>query len=556
MSEQQVVADVVAHELAHMWFGDLVTMRWWNGIWLNEAFATFMELAACDAYRPDWGRWTLFGLERSAAFETDSLRSTRPVEYEVRSPQDCEGMFDVLTYQKGGALLRMLEQYLGVERFRAGVSSYLRRHAYANTETNDLWDAIEETSGEPVRRMMDSWIWQPGYPLVSASVDGDELVLRQQRFAYDEDTLEHDEAPTTWLVPVQLRSGDERWSILLEGVEARAPLRDPAAPLVVNAGGHGFYRVAHSEELRGRMSGEVLGSLDTLERYNLVDDAWNEVVAGRLPAVDFLAFVEGFGGERELAVWQSIVVGLRGLGRLLADDDLPAFQRRVRELLAPVVADLGEPVEGEDDLRGKLRGLLTAALAIQGADESTRARAAELLDRQEAQSGSVDPELVAAATAIVASTGDETTFERMLARYRDALTPQDQLRYLYALSEFDTEALILRTCQLAMSSEVKTQNAPFLLRQCIANRRHGSAAWRFVRQHWDEANERFPSNTIVRMIDSVKLLNDPATAADVQGFFAEHPIEQAAKTLDQVLERQRVNTALRAREQERFAAAL
>ncbi len=144
----------------------------------------------------------------------------------------------------------------------------------------------------------------------------------------------------------------------------------------------------------------------------------------------------------------------------------------------------------------------------------------------------------------------------MLARYRDALTPQDQLRYLYALSEFDTEALILRTCQLAMSSEVKTQNAPFLLRQCIANRRHGSAAWRFVRQHWDEANERFPSNTIVRMIDSVKLLNDPAVAADVQGFFAEHPIEQAAKTLDQVLERQRVNTALRAREQERFAAAL
>ena len=172
MGEQQLVADVVAHELAHMWFGDLVTMRWWNGIWLNEAFATFMELAACDAYRPDWARWTLFGLERSAALETDSLASTRSVEYEVRSPKDCEGMFDVLTYQKGGALLRMLEQYLGVERFRLGVSHYLRQHQYGNTETNDLWDAIEETSGEPVRRMMDSWIWQPGYPLVTASVEG------------------------------------------------------------------------------------------------------------------------------------------------------------------------------------------------------------------------------------------------------------------------------------------------------------------------------------------------------------------------------------------------
>ena len=270
-----------------------------------------------------------------------------------------------------------------------------------------------------------------GLPLVGASIDGDELVLRQQRFAYDEDTLERDETPTTWLVPVQLRSGDERWSVLLDGVEVRTPLADPTAPLVVNAGGHGFYRVAYSDELRSRMSGEVLGSLDTLERYNLVDDAWNEVVAGRLPAVDFLAFVEGFGGERELAVWQSIMIGLARLGRLLDDDALPSFQRRVRELLGPVVADLGEPTEGEHDLRGKLRGLLTAALAIQGGRIDPR-QGADLLDRQEAQPGSVDPELVAAATAIVASTGDETTFERMLAGYRDAPTPQDQLRYLYS----------------------------------------------------------------------------------------------------------------------------
>ena len=207
-SEQQNVADVVAHELAHMWFGDLVTMRWWNGIWLNEAFATFMEIAACAAFRPDWERWTLFGLERSAAFETDSLASTRPVEYEVRSPADCEGMFDVLTYQKGGALLRMLEQYLGEERFREGVSHYLSLHQYANTETNDLWDALEEKSGEPVRRMMDSWIWQPGYPLVSASLEGHDVVLRQQRFAFDADTLGAD-AATTWLVPVRVRVGDE-----------------------------------------------------------------------------------------------------------------------------------------------------------------------------------------------------------------------------------------------------------------------------------------------------------------------------------------------------------
>jgi puromycin-sensitive aminopeptidase len=555
LSEQQVVADVVAHELAHMWFGDLVTMRWWNGIWLNEAFATFMELAACDAFRPEWGRWTLFGLERSAALETDSLASTRPVEYEVRSPHDCEGMFDVLTYQKGGALLRMLEQFLGDQRFRQGVGHYLRRHEYGNTETNDLWDAIEETSGEPVRRMMDSWIWQPGYPVISASLDGSELVLRQQRFSFDNDTLGA-EALTSWLVPVHVRVAQTTTRVLLDDEAATVPLADPGAAVVVNAGGHGFYRVAYDAELRRRLSGDVLASLDTLERYNLVDDTWNEVVAGRLGAAEYLSFVERFGGERELAVWQAIVLGLRNLGRLLDDERYPALQARIRALLTPVVSDLGDPDADEDDLRGKLRGLLVAALAIQGDDPATRARCAELYERGQADPGSVDPELVAAATTVVAATGDEAVYERLLEGYHTGATPQDQLRHLFALSEFDSESLILRTCELAMSDDVKTQNAPFLLRMCIANRRHGAAAWTFVRQHWDDANRRFPSNTIVRMIDSVRVLTDETVAADVQAFFAEHPIPQAAKTLDQVLERQRVNVALRAREADRFPATL
>ncbi|MCU1501189.1 MAG: putative Peptidase rane alanine aminopeptidase, partial [Ilumatobacteraceae bacterium] len=170
--ELQTVADVITHEMAHMWFGDLVTMRWWNGIWLNEAFATFMEIACCAAFRPDWERWNTFSLERSMAFEVDSLASTRSVEFPVEAPHECDGMFDVLTYQKGGSLLRMLQQYLGEEEFRSGVSHYLTKHEYGNTETSDLWDSIEEAvateygNAAPVRKLMDSWIWQPGYPLI------------------------------------------------------------------------------------------------------------------------------------------------------------------------------------------------------------------------------------------------------------------------------------------------------------------------------------------------------------------------------------------------------
>ena len=303
-------------------------------------------------------------------------------------------------------------------------------------------------------------------------------------------------------------------------------------------------------------SGAALAGLDTLERYNLVDDAWAAVTAGRLTGPEFLAFAEGFAGEREFAVWQAILLGLRGLGRFLSDDEFPRYQARVAALLRPVVSDLGDPVEGESDLTGKLRGLVTGALAVLGGDESTVERCRRLYEASVAAPGSVDPELVATATSVVAATGSVDDFDRLFDAYKNASTPQDQLRHLFALAEFDDEALVLRACELSFGGDVKTQNAPFLLRSCIANRRHGAAAWTFVRQRWDDANAAFPDNSIARMVDTVTLLTEPAVVADVQGFFAEHPIPQAAKTLDQILERQRVNAATRLRERERLAAAL
>ena len=552
-AEQQVLADVVTHELAHMWFGDLVTMSWWNGIWLNEAFATFMEVACCDAYRPDWKRWAAFSLERSVAFETDALVATRSVEFPVEKPDDCDGMFDVLTYQKGGALLRMLEQYLGEQEFRRGVQHYLATHAYGNTETSDLWDAIEAVNpATPVRRLMDSWIWQPGFPLVSARLDGDTLVLAQHRFAFDQDGL-GDAAATLFVVPLHVRNGTDAVKVLLDADEARIVLAHPAEPVVVNAGAHGFVRVAYGDELRARLVGDAIASLSVVERYSLVDDAWNTYVAGRLGAPELLEFLEGFAAERELAVWQAIAIALRGLGRLVEGEARTAFQGRVRALAGPALDALGlRPSDGEDDLTGKLRGLLVSAVAVLGNDLSTHERCRQIM----ADPVGVHPELVAAATNVVAAVGDEADYERYVRQWQQATTPQEQLRYLYALAEFPSAELVQRTCELAMSGQVRTQNAPFVLNRCIGNRDHGEQAWAFVRQQWAAANERFPANTIIYMVDSVKLLTSEAVSADVQSFFAEHTIPQSAKTLDQVLERQRVNTSVRNRESARLASAL
>jgi puromycin-sensitive aminopeptidase len=453
----------------------------------------------------------------------------------------------------------MLQQYLGEEEFRRGVNLYLRTHTYGNTETGDLWDAIESANpSAPVRRLMDSWIWQPGYPLISARLDGRQLVLSQQRFTFGDDTTPGvgelgSGAATVFVVPLHVSNGGVDSKVLLEGDEMRIDLADASAAVVVNAGGHGFVRVAYDQALRSRLVGATLEQLTVVDRYNLIDDAWNAVVAGRLHAQDFLEFAAGFGEERELAVWQAIGVGLRGVGRLLDGDAYEAFQGRVRRLVAPALDRLGwEPAAGEDDLTSKLRGVLVGMLAVLGDDPDAQVRCRSIFESPDG----VDPELVAAATNVVAAFGTHVDFDRFLAGFRTAATPQEQLRYLYALGEFPDAGLIERACELAFSGEVKTQNAPFLLNRCISNREHGRLAWNIVRQRWAEANERFPGNTIVRMVDPVKLLNRPDEVADVQSFFSEHEIPQSAKTLDQVLERQRVNAALREREQELLTAAL
>lgn len=550
--EQELVADVVAHELAHMWFGDLVTMRWWNGIWLNEAFATFMEIAACHAFAPQWKRWTSFGLERSAAFEVDSLHSTRTVEFPVQSPADAEGMFDVLTYQKGGALLRMLEQYLGEKRFQAGVSHYLKKHSYDNTDTNDLWDAIEEIvlndGGEAVgvRKLMDSWIWQAGYPLISAHLDGTDLVLSQRQFTYDNTANE-----TIWVVPIHVRNGETTLKVLLDSQTTRLALPDSNAVVVVNAQGPGFYRVDYSAELIQRLTGEALASLDTLERYNLVDDAWNATLAGAMSSEQMIVFLKQFSQERELAVWQAMTAALKGLGRVIERNAMAGFQGFVTKLVMPAFEDLGPiAIENESDLQAKLRGLLLSTLAVLGNNQPAQLHSRAILF----DNASSDPELVAAATAVVASTGDASDYNWFLARFREPTTPQERIRMLYALAEFDSSELMQRTCEMAFSDEVKSQDAPFLLNRCIANKYHGAQAWTTVRQGWQEAQTRFPSNTIIRMVSSVTTLNTAQLRADVQAFFQEHPLAQSAKTLDQVLERQGVNVGLRERESASLSA--
>jgi puromycin-sensitive aminopeptidase len=554
--ELQNVVDVIAHELAHMWFGDLVTMKWWNGIWLNEAFATFMELKVTDAFRPEWERWTSFGLARSMAFDTDALASTRPIEYPVISPSDAEGMFDVLTYEKGAAVVRTLEQYLGEDAFRAGIRRYMASHEYGNTETTDLWDAIEAATGEPVRRIMDSWIFQGGFPIVhvEARDDGRLLHLSQQRFLFLGDHAD----TTRWAIPLQLRYALDDGQVvttraLLDGDDLEIQLPAKVRWVVANAQGHGFYRVHLAPELRAALVAVAHEELSDIERYGLVDDAWAAVLSGASSAEEYLELADGFLPEDDVSVWRRLLNGVEQIERLAEGPPRTAIHERVRRLVQPALDRSGwDDRPGDGARHRELRGLLIGALATLGGDPHARARVAELFDRYCTDPGSVEANVAAAVVRATAAVAGPAEVDRILERFRSAATPQETLRFLYALSDVRDHDQMARVLELAMTPEVRTQNAPFLIAACIANRDNGPLAWKTVHEHWDEMNERFPSNSIVRMLSGIRSVSDPALAADVEAFTAEHPVPQAKHTLQQHLERMRVSVQLRDREAERL----
>ena len=585
------ITDVIAHELAHMWFGNLVTMDWWNGIWLKEAFATFMQVTTTDAFRPEWQRWDEFSIERGAAFDVDSLRTTRPIEYEVVSPADAEGMYDVLTYEKGAAVVRMLEQYLGPDRFAAGVQHYLERHSYANTTTTDLWDALETSSGEPVRSVMDGWIFVGGYPIVSVAAHQNGLTLSQHRFAYDnagaritsdsdapssanvvaasqvgvaaaavEADADSDGGPgaeaggsATWSVPVMVRARladgrDVAERLLLSDVSADIDLGGPVEWAVVNAGGHGYYRVRYSADLLAAVARQALEVLEPIERYGLVDDTYAAVVAGDAGAAEFIGLVTDLGAETDLHVWQRIIGGLKGLHAIAEPDGRAALSVLIRDLATTALGVLGfEPQPGEADLDRELRGVLFEAAGGRGRDELVRTRARELFEAATENSAAVEPNLAAAAVHVTAAAGDETDYERMVELYRSADTPQSELRYLQSLLLFDSRELFERTLEL-FAAEVRTQNAPYLLGAAMTHLDHGPAAWAFIRDRWDELTDRFPQNSIPRMIGGIRGLHTRELAAEVEAFFAEHEVPQGALTVAQHIEKMWVNVRLRERE--------
>ncbi len=631
-TDLQRVADVINHELAHMWFGDLVTMAWWEGIWLNEAFATFMETACSDAFRPDWRVWSTFCRSRASALSVDSLSNTRPVEYAVITPDDAEDMFDVITYEKGAALVRMLEQYLGPEVFRAGVQLYLRRHAHANTVTRDLWDALGEASGEPVNQIMESWIHQGGYPAVNCQPNPRDskpgsLKITQHHFTLDPSHRDD----RLWAIPLRLRvqtsRGAERELRMLlrshentldisadrdhemsnaadvtdndddatdenvsdaadvtddddddddatdenvsdaadvtdnaddatdENVSNAADVTDDQVPTVVtlNSGAAGFYRCLLDAETLETARVGGLGGLSADERHGVINDAWAFSLVGQPDAATFLEFVLScLPSERDLVVWQAVEAPMAHLRRLLDGAAAQKFGELVTTASHQAIQTIGldPPRHGtEEARRSELRGLLLRLRGATAGDPETIAACRDRLDHP-------DPTLAAAALSVSSVHGDAAEFRRVKTRYETAKDPQTEQRHLAALADFPDRELVVSILQETLGGSVRSQDGPYLLRRALANHRAGPAAWDFLARNWNEIKDRFPANSLARMLQGVTSLDTPELARSVRRFVSGHPVPQGAKQIAQHIERLDTNVAFRVREADRLARAV
>ena len=553
--ELERVADVVAHEVAHMWFGDLVTMAWWNGIWLNEAFATFMEMLAVDAWKREWQRWITFGVSRAAAMSIDGLQASRPIEFEVRAPSDCEAMFDLLTYEKGAAVLRMLEQHLGPDVFRAGVRGYLEAHPFGNAETTDLWKALGEAAGLPIPEVMDGWIFRPGYPLLTVEPDEQGLRLTQRRFLYLEEGADG-QAEQTWRIPVSIRASVKRGfvekRVLMGEAETRVSLPAKADWVVANAGGHGFYRVRYAAPLLNRMA-KSLPALQPIERFNLLADALALTQAGLMPAVEYLDLTARFTAETDRNVWTVLTGSLAYVNRVIAEASRPGLEGLTRKRLTPAVELLGwEPEPGETELTRQLRADLLRTLGTLGSDPEVQERARSAYARYLEDERALDANVLPAVIAILAAAGGEREYADFLQRFKTARTPQEEQRYLYALAAFRQPELVAQTLQRTISGEVRSQDAPFLLRTLLSGVHSRAAAWDFVKANWRQMDRQYPRSAYRRMYEGVTSLIGADWERDVRAFFADNKIELGGRTLAQYLEQLRVAV----RFQEREGAAL
>jgi tricorn protease interacting factor F2/3 len=549
---KQHIAEVVSHELAHQWFGNLVTMQWWNDLWLNESFATFMATKFVDKLYPEWKLWDQF-LEdtMNTAMSLDALRSSHPIDVKVNSPSEIREIFDAISYDKGGCVLRMLENFVTEKVFRAGLRKYLKKFAYKNAKGDDLWNAIGKEAKMPVRSMVNSWLKQVGFPLVEAQKQDSELLISQKRFVHEKKGKEKG----LWQIPLSVSQDHKIIRKLVTKSQDIVRVRE--MPLVVNSGRAGFYRVKYSSDLlydlRPLVSEKTLSHID---RWALQNDLFALGVSGDGAIRDYLDFISNYEDEDDYITQSNIASNLYFLyNKAITETFSHEIQNATHQFLRTLYSKLGWDVKTNEPHTNKLlRSFVLGALGRLD-DYEIISEANKRFTAYLKNPSSLDPDIKEAVFSIVAWSGNSTTYKKLLELYRKVTTQEEKIRFLGALCSFKDERLLKNTLDFSQSKEVRSQNMHMPIMKVAANPYGKKILWPWLKKNWRALRKKVgPGSPLLnRMVASISQVADASMEKEIRRFFKANPTPGTERTLEQTLERIRIHTALLQRMRQEFS---
>jgi aminopeptidase N len=555
---KQKIFTYLAHEIAHQWFGDLVTMAWWDNLWLNEGFASWMETKATDHFNPDWQIWLRSNSAKERAMALDARKTTHPIQQPVPDESAANNAFDEITYQKGQCFIRMLENYLGETAFRDGIRAYLTASQYSNTTTANLWEALEKSAGKPVQKIASSWTEQSGFPLIKTTaqcINGKRVIsLEQVRFMLGDS----DATPEQWSVPVGVSStaaiNDVKFA-LLEKLSANFDFPNCDGAIKVNANDVGFFRVLYEPAMFNDLQKNVL-KLSEADRLNLVTDTWALVESGNISSSAYFDLLYHLQQDDSLAIWESTIGIDRSIGAIQLIDRLEHgqpgrenYQRFVCRLLSPKLLELGwDSKVGEDNQKRLLRAKMIETLGFFG-DKSVIDEAFKRFEQFQQNPSSLNPELRSAVTHIVGRYSSQTTYEQLTELMANAEKTEDRRMYLHALSAVLDPDLAKKTLELLLTSAVAPADASRTFEYLSTEGEHPEIAWEFATQHFDELQTRFGFFRLNRLLPVIaEGFTDESRATELLSFAKSKFSETGAKEAENAANLISFRAKLKARE--------
>lgn len=564
-ANKQRVAIVIAHEVAHQWFGNLVTMEWWSDLWLNEGFASYIEYLAVDHLFPKWQIWAQFVyLDMGVALKLDSLANTHPIEVEVGHPDQIKEIFDKVSYSKGSSVIRMLAAYLGEKDFRAGLRHYLKKHALANAKTEDLWKAFEDVSGKAVGKIMTTWTGKAGYPLIAVRGKGKgergKLGLTQSRFFSSPISKKENKDNAIWSIPLKTQKAKgKRQNYLFNGRTLNIDKPKEGEWIKVNAGEVSFVRVDYPlKYLKAFEDAVKTKELPVADRLGIIRDAFDMAEAGRLPTDAALALATNYQSEDQYTVWAQIATHLSQINNLLfGQSSYKLFQVFAQQMFNAPATKLGWVKRSkEEHSQTLLRTLALFSLGSYG--EQKTISQAKIFFEKITRGEAADPDLRPVIYNLVAQNGTEQQFKILQQMYKKETLAQEKEQIGRAVGLFRDGKILNKTLEFSMSADVRFQDTTSMMSSVLTNPYGRHLAWTFVKKNWSKLLSRYGGAFFMlsRLVESVGEFCRESDRQDVEKFFKTHPAAEIERTIAQTLERISSNVNWLARDREKISAFL